>query len=827
MHTLSPLQESRIKVVVRKRPLGKKETGNIIEVHPQVSGQPAALTLHEPKLKVDMTAYIESHRFMYDDIFDEDASNRRVYEATAAPLISRLFTKGQTSTCFAYGATGAGKTHTMMGTDAEPGLYLLAAADLFSALSTPEHGHLRLHVASFEIYGGKVFDLLNNRDALPVREDGKKKINVVGLREAHVPDMESFREKIREAQNARQTAATLANADSSRSHAILQLSLKRAKGSKGMPSSGAATALAAAAAAAEARGGAAATSVSALEEVGRFSFIDLAGTERGADTLNCENKERRAEGAEINKSLLALKECIRGLDSGKTHIPFRGSKLTEVLRDSFIGDCHTVMIGAVAPCIASIEPTLNTLRYTNLVRAFSSGATSAASAVADKAAVSAVASHTGAPTSVPEPLATLPEDAPAAAVAPSSAREKPLPTATRGLRPPQAVGPRGRRGSLAMSREAQASANAAVAAANASVAAAVAAAREASEAPSADAPPPAAPPPPPPPAQEPATADDRAPNARSSTGSNASIAESLGLLSPLLTTLQVGGSSPRSGAPPPPPPDAPPPLETSPAIVDAPAVDDGAVPARQRKSLLGNLFGLLGPPALGGPAAPSAGAAPAEADAFTCAAPAMDDSRPAPVDVEVAALAAPPELTSVSSDISECIPSVGITSKRPSKARKEAWNDTKDASKELTGALAPGDDVAPWKDDKDGTKEITLDLKTALAAKNASDANAATLGPPTTGKAAVAVEKKAIAKAGVAVFDAHRQFITCCVDQLEVHTYMLSHAEEQPVDATSQLDDYVGSLEALLRERQASLSALQAELEKFRCVMKSAGNVSA
>ena len=103
-------QESRIKVVVRKRPLQKKETGNVIEVHPQLAGQPACLTLHEPKLKVDMTAYIESHKFVYDDIFDDGSSNRAVYDATAAPLISRLFTKGTTSTCFAYGATGAGKS---------------------------------------------------------------------------------------------------------------------------------------------------------------------------------------------------------------------------------------------------------------------------------------------------------------------------------------------------------------------------------------------------------------------------------------------------------------------------------------------------------------------------------------------------------------------------------------------------------------------------------------------------------------------------------------------------------------------------------------------
>lgn len=71
----------------------------------------------------------------------------------------------------------------------------------------------------------------------------------------------------------------------------------------------------------------------------------------------------RMEGAEINKSLLALKECIRALDNDQGHIPFRGSKLTEVLRDSFVGDSRTVMISCISPSSGSCEHTLNTLRY--------------------------------------------------------------------------------------------------------------------------------------------------------------------------------------------------------------------------------------------------------------------------------------------------------------------------------------------------------------------------------------------------------------------------------------------------------------------------------
>jgi len=75
------------------------------------------------------------------------------------------------------------------------------------------------------------------------------------------------------------------------------------------------------------------------------------------------------DGAEINKSLLALKECIRALDQQLDHTPFRGSKLTQVLKDSFIGsNCRTVMIANVSPCSQSVEHSLNTLRYAYRVK---------------------------------------------------------------------------------------------------------------------------------------------------------------------------------------------------------------------------------------------------------------------------------------------------------------------------------------------------------------------------------------------------------------------------------------------------------------------------
>jgi kinesin family member 2/24 len=134
---------------------------------------------------------------------------------------------------------------------------------------------------------------------------------------------------------SRTSGVTGANADSSRSHAILQLQLKNVRDQQ--------------------------------REYGKMSFIDLAGSERGADTID-QNKQTRLDGAEINKSLLALKECIRALDLEKKHTPFRGSKLTQVLKDSFTGDSKTTMIANVSPANSCCEHTLNTLRYADRVK---------------------------------------------------------------------------------------------------------------------------------------------------------------------------------------------------------------------------------------------------------------------------------------------------------------------------------------------------------------------------------------------------------------------------------------------------------------------------
>jgi kinesin family protein 2/24 len=114
--------------------------------------------------------------------------------------------------------------------------------------------------------------------------------------------------------------------------------------------------------------------VESEETYGKLTLVDLAGSERAQETQS-NDRQRRAEGAEINKSLLALKECIRALDARKSgsdnHVPFRASKLTLVLRDSFVSKSEKskiIMIACVNPSYSSSNHTINTLRYSDRLK---------------------------------------------------------------------------------------------------------------------------------------------------------------------------------------------------------------------------------------------------------------------------------------------------------------------------------------------------------------------------------------------------------------------------------------------------------------------------
>ncbi|XP_031685794.1 kinesin-like protein KIF2A isoform X8 [Oncorhynchus kisutch] len=339
LSTTDLIEEHRICVCVRKRPLNKKEL-TIRDLDVITIPSKDVVMVHEPKQKVDLTRYLENQTFRFDYAFDDSTTNEMVYRFTARPLVETIFERGM-ATCFAYGQTGSGKTHTMGGDfsgknqDCSKGIYALASRDVFVMLKKPCHKKLDLQVYAtfFEIYSGKVFDLLNGKAKLRVLEDGKQQVQVVGLHERDVKCTEDVLKLIEVGNSCRTSGQTSANAHSSRSHAVFQIILRR----KG-------------------------------KMHGKFSLIDLAGNERGADTSSAD-RQTRLEGAEINKSLLALKECIRALGRNKPHTPFRASKLTQVLRDSFIGEnSRTCMIATISPGMTSCENTLNTLRYANRVK---------------------------------------------------------------------------------------------------------------------------------------------------------------------------------------------------------------------------------------------------------------------------------------------------------------------------------------------------------------------------------------------------------------------------------------------------------------------------
>ena len=327
-------KEQKIQVIVRKRPLNSKEIskGDQDILHLASS---ATLVVREQKLKVDLTKFIEEHHFTFDGVYNEETSNQDLYISAVQPIVQASF-QGAKVTCFAYGQTGSGKTFTMMGEGSSPGLYLLAARDLFF-YRDQYFRNIKFTVSFYEIYCGKLHDLLNDRNQLFAREDAKQNVNIVGLQNKPVETVDNLMKLIGTGMEVRTTGQTGANDDSSRSHAILEINLRQGKA-----------------------------------VVGKMSFIDLAGSERGADVSGADFKTR-IDGAEINKSLLALKECIRALDQEKRHTPFRGSKLTQVLKDSFLGNCRTVMIANVSPGLLSCEHTLNTLRYADRVKELKKG----------------------------------------------------------------------------------------------------------------------------------------------------------------------------------------------------------------------------------------------------------------------------------------------------------------------------------------------------------------------------------------------------------------------------------------------------------------------
>jgi kinesin family member 18/19 len=279
--------------------------------------------------------------FGFDRIFDDNASQTDVYETTAKPLLTSVF-EGYNATVFAYGATGCGKTHTITGTQQQPGIIFLTMQELFDRVNEmSDEKHTEISLSYLEIYNETIRDLLspgNTKSGLMLREDTQQTVSVAGLTSHRPQNVSEVMDMIIRGNELRTMSPTEANAVSSRSHAVLQINVAQKDRN---------------------------ASVDEPHTMATLSIIDLAGSERASATKN--RGERLLEGANINKSLLALGSCINALcdPRKRNHVPYRNSKLTRLLKFSLGGNCKTVMIVCVSPSSQHFDETQNTLRYAN------------------------------------------------------------------------------------------------------------------------------------------------------------------------------------------------------------------------------------------------------------------------------------------------------------------------------------------------------------------------------------------------------------------------------------------------------------------------------
>uniref|UniRef100_A0ACD5WUJ5 Uncharacterized protein n=1 Tax=Avena sativa TaxID=4498 RepID=A0ACD5WUJ5_AVESA len=272
--------------------------------------------------------------FAFDHVFDEKATNARIYGLLVRSLI-RAAVDGFNGTAFAYGQTSSGKTFTMNGSGADPGIIPLAVRDIFDTAAEAADREFLIRVSYMEIYNEEINDLLTlGSEKLPIHESLERGVYVSGLREEIVNNAEQVLELLQLGEANRHFGETNMNVRSSRSHTIFRMVIESS--AKDQMNSGDAI----------------------------RNLVDLAGSERitktGADSV------RLKEGKHINKSLMILGNVINKLsENGKQrgHIPYRDSKLTRILQSALGGNAKTSIICTAAPEEVHIEETRGTLQF--------------------------------------------------------------------------------------------------------------------------------------------------------------------------------------------------------------------------------------------------------------------------------------------------------------------------------------------------------------------------------------------------------------------------------------------------------------------------------
>uniref|UniRef100_M3YWE9 Kinesin family member 7 n=1 Tax=Mustela putorius furo TaxID=9669 RepID=M3YWE9_MUSPF len=335
---LPAAEEAPVRVGLRVRPLLPKEL---------LHGHQSCLTVEPEHSRVTLG---RDRHFGFHVVLDEDAGQEAVYQACVQPLLEAFF-EGFNATVFAYGQTGSGKTYTMGEASVaslhedEQGIIPRAMAEAFKLIDENDLLDCLVHVSYLEVYKEEFRDLLEvgtaSRD-IQLREDDRGNVVLCGVKEVDVEGLDEVLSLLEMGNAARHTGATHLNRLSSRSHTVFTVTLEqRGRAPSRLPRPTAGQLL-----------------------VSKFHFVDLAGSERVLKTGS--TGERLKESIQINSSLLALGNVISALGDPQrrgSHIPYRDSKITRILKDSLGGNAKTVMIACVSPSSSDFDETLNTLNY--------------------------------------------------------------------------------------------------------------------------------------------------------------------------------------------------------------------------------------------------------------------------------------------------------------------------------------------------------------------------------------------------------------------------------------------------------------------------------
>ncbi|XP_055401450.1 kinesin-like protein KIFC2 isoform X2 [Bubalus kerabau] len=324
----------------------KGTAGNIRVLCRLRPGTPSSLVSLEPGPGGTVTTCYRGHqrRFRLDWVFPPHASQEEVFRELESAVLSCL---GGYSVCiFTYGQTGTGKTYSMEGPPEDPGIAPRALQSLFREMGTG--GQHRVTLSMVEIYNEAVRDLLapGPPQRLAVRQGpaGQGGIQVAGLTHWDVPNLESLHQMLSLGRSNRATAATAMNQRSSRSHALVTLTLRTAS-----PSRGPGTA-------------------------GTLHLVDLAGSERawkagtaGTSQEDRDGAQRLREARTINRSLLALGGVMAALRARRPHVPFRDSQLTRLLQPALGPGATVVLLLQISTRPEDLGETVCSLKFAERV----------------------------------------------------------------------------------------------------------------------------------------------------------------------------------------------------------------------------------------------------------------------------------------------------------------------------------------------------------------------------------------------------------------------------------------------------------------------------